>query len=271
MYISREKQNMILDLLVEGMSIRAISRLTKVDTKTILRLLVKAGEKCHNLYNRMMTNLTCERIQADEIWTFVNTKDEHLKNPFEEKEWGDQYVFVALDADTKLVPTFYVGKRTPESTMRFIFDLKMRLNNKPQLTTDGYSPYLVAVDKAFGNDVHYAQVIKQYSGDNVTESKRRYAPADIIGVLLQNVKGHPMEKHISTSFVERQNLSMRMNMRRFTRLSNGFSKKAENLFYMLSIYYMHYNFIKIHGTIKTTPAVKARLVDKVWTWDNIFA
>ncbi len=268
MHITREKQNMILDMLVEGMSIRSISRLTGVEKKTISRLLVMAGDKCANLMKNTMKDLQCKEVQCDEIWTFVHTKKERLAKRDVTK--GDQYIFVALDANTKLIPTFYVGKRDTVSTFKFMQDLRKRVVNKFQLTTDGFKPYLEAVEKYFGMDVDYAQLVKQYNGENVVESKRRYAPADFIGSLLKKITGEPKVSKISTSHVERQNLTMRMNMRRLTRLTNGFSKKLENLKAMLAIYFVHYNFIRIHSSLRMPPAMKAGLVNTLWTWDNVF-
>lgn len=272
MYVSRDKQNMILDLLVEGMSIRAISRLTRVDTKTILRLIEKAGEKCSIFLDRKMRELHCEHIQCDEIWTFVHAKHDSL--PFckiRKPEYGDAYVFVAIDANTKLVPFFEVGKRDMETTQKFIYQLRSRVISKFQLTTDGFGCYDKAITYAFKGKIDYAQVYKRYSGENVIEAKRRYSPVHLTDVLLKPIMGNPDLKKISTSYIERQNLNMRMNMRRFTRLTNGFSKKFDNLVCMLAIYYAHYNFIRIHGTLKTTPAVRARIADKVYTWDDMFA
>jgi IS1 family transposase len=273
MNINQEKQNQILNMFVEGLSVRSISRLTGVHKTTILRLLVMAGNRCKQILNKKMTNLSFKSVQCDEIWTFVHTKEDNLK--FYQINKGDQYIFVALDADSKLIPSFYIGKRDSVSTNRFISDLQGRLSNKIQLTTDGFTSYLTAVENAFGGDVDFAQLIKQYHGDgkeeeNVIEAKRRYAPVDIIGVTSHRVCGKPNFEDISTSYVERQNLTMRMQMKRFTRLSNAFSKKIENLKAMLAIYFAHYNFMRIHGSLRMTPAMAAGITNRIWDWNDVF-
>lgn len=273
MYLPVGKQNMILNMLVEGMSIRSVSRLTNVDKNTILRLIEIAGKRCGSYLNKAMVKLPCKTMEIDEIWSFVHTKQDNL--PYSEKrdvEFGDQYIYIALDANSKLIPTFLVGKRNEITTHQFIWDLKTRLANRIQLTTDGFKPYLSAVEEAFGANVDFAQLVKEYGKDErVVEAKRKYAPPEITGVHLDTVTGNPDIDKISTSDVERHNLTMRMQLKRLGRLTIAFSKKLDNLVSMLAIYLVHYNFMRIHGNLKTTPAIKAGIQSKVLDWSEILA
>jgi IS1 family transposase len=267
--LSREKQVQVIAALVEGNSVNSTVRMTGVHKTSILKLLAALGSACADYQDRTMRNLKCKRIQCDEIWQFVYAKE---KNVPEDKKghfgFGDVWTWTAIDADTKLVPAFMVGNRDARSASMFIDDLKGRLANRVQLTTDGLKCYLTAVENAFGADIDYAQLIKIYGA---TQEETRYSPAECIGCETKIIQGQPDKSHISTSYVERQNLTMRMRMRRFTRLTNGFSKKVENHAYALALFYMHYNFCRIHQTLRVTPAMEAGISDHVWSLDELAA
>ena len=257
-----EKKLAVLGCLVEGNSVRATSRLTGVEKKTILRLLVSVGSKCQKLLDTKMQNLGCRHIQCDEIWTFVHIKQKRLNGDHDHIRMGDQYIFVALDAETRLVPCFRVGKRDAENTWYFVQDLQARLTHRVQLTTDGFRNYLPAVEDAFGANVDFAQLIKVYEHD---ESKReRYSPSDVVQVVPIPISGKPDPNLISTSYVERQNLTIRMQLRRFTRLTNAFSKKLPNLRAVVAIHFAHYNFVRVHQSLRVTPAIAAGITDHLW-------
>jgi IS1 family transposase len=264
-----EKRTQILGMMVEGNSLRAISRLADVSINTVTKLLVDAGRVCAEYQNKTLINLTCKRIQCDEIWSFCYAKEKNV--PADKRGifgYGDVWTWVAIDADTKLVPTFMVGTRGATTAKRFMDDLAARLKNRVQLTTEGHRVYLDAVERAFGSEIDYAMLVKLYGHDSA-DDETRYSPAECIGCREQAITGRPDPKHISTSFVERQNLTMRMSMRRFTRLTNGFSKKVENHAWMLAIHYMHYNFCRIHKTLRVTPAMAAGVCDHVWDISDI--
>lgn len=268
--IPKERQIQILKALVEGNSIRSIERMTGTHRDTIMRLLVRVGNQCQKVMDNKMKGFHSHRIQVDEIWTFIKKKEKRLT--WEERlnpNLGDQYVFVALDADTKLVPTFAVGKRNTETALRFILDLENRLkgNGRIQLTTDGFKSYIEAVEQAFGPDIDFAQLIKLFSTDY--PGAGRYAPPKITEVISKIINGSPNPKFISTSYVERQNLTMRMQIRRFTRLTNGFSRKIENLKAALALHFAHYNFMRIHQTLRVTPSMEAGITDHVWEWEEL--
>jgi IS1 family transposase len=215
-----------------------------------------------------MINLHLRKIQVDEIWTFVGKKQKELKQSEKnDPELGDQYVFVALDADTKLIPAFRIGKRTSDIAHPFMVELQTRINTRFQLSTDSFVGYSDAVDRVFGEDVDYGQVHKHYGEENGGE--KRYSPASIIRVTIKSLLGEPVRKYISTSYVERQNLTMRMRMRRFTRLTNAFSKKLENLKAALALHFFHYNFMRIHQTLGVTPAMEARISNHIWGWEEL--
>ena len=236
-----EKQVQVVAALVEGTSINATCRMTGTAKNTVLKLLADIGPVCLDYQDKAFRNLTCKRLQCDEIWSFCYAKEKNV--PKEKKGcfgYGDMWTFTAICADTKLVPSWYVGSRTIEDATIFLKDLDGRLQNRVQLTTDGHKMYLWAVDNAFGGDVDFSQLHKIYG--SAPDAEVRYSPAECIGVEAKKVQGNPDDEHISTSYVERQNLTMRMSMRRFTRLTNGFSKKAENLVHAVSLYFMHYNF-----------------------------
>ncbi len=268
--LSTERKIQILKSLVEGNSIRSIERMTGTHRDTIMRLLVKTGNECQRTLDKHLHNFHCRVIQCDEIWTFIRKKERRL-NPQEQTnpELGDQFVFVGLDAETKLVPTFTVGKRSNQTARRFMKELQHRLsgNGRIQLTTDAFRSYIQAVKEAFGNDVDFAQLSKIYSPTKPDFG--RYSPPRVSGVLSTIVNGNPDPRHISTSYVERQNLTMRMQMRRFTRLTNAFSKKMENLKAALALHFCHYNFMRIHRTLGMTPAMKAGISTHVWTWGKL--
>jgi IS1 family transposase len=263
------KKALILSHLVEGNSVRSIERITGVHRDTILRLLNSAGEKALDILDSELVNLEPKRIQLDEVWTYVSKKQARL-SPEERKagEYGDQYVFVALDPQTKLVVAFTVGKRTLETALSFMYDLKTRIGTRFQLTTDSFSPYFQAVDSVFGDDIDYAQVHKSYSDEDI-KGEHRYSPGCIVSINIRPLLGNPIRKHISTSLVERQNLTMRMQMRRFTRLTNAFSKKLQNLKAALALHFLYYNFIRIHQSLRVTPAIEAGITNHIWTWEEL--
>lgn len=266
--LSKEQRTKIIAALVEGNSLRATSRMCGVAFNTVLKLLPEIGRACADYQDTMLRNLTCKRIQCDEIWSFCYAKD---KNVPEEKRgqfgFGDVWTWVAIDAETKLVASFMVGTRGAQTANRFMQDLASRLANRVQLTTDGHRVYLTAVEDAFGVDIDYAMLVKLYGND--AESETRYSPAECIGCQSVGITGRPDPKHISTSFVERQNLTMRMMMRRFTRLTNAFSKKAENHIWAIALHYMHYNFCRIHQSLRVTPAMASGITDHVWDVSDI--
>lgn len=257
------KRVQIVSALVEGCSIRSIVRMTGVSKNTIAKLLVELGAACSEYLNKTLVNLPCERIQCDEIWSFVGAKD---KNVSAEKRGtfgiGSVWTWVAIDADTKLVCSWLVGARDAGCATEFIRDLAGRLSHRVQLTTDGHKPYLTAVEDAFGSDVDYSMLVKIYG--SAPEGEKRYSPAECLGCKKEPISGNPDPKYISTSYIERQNLTMRMSMRRFTRLTNAFSKKIENHIAALAIFYMHYNFVRIHQTLRVTPAMAAGIVTSPW-------
>jgi IS1 family transposase len=254
--------------LVEGNSIRAVARMTGIARNTITGLLVDLGTACAEYQDTALRNLPCKRIQCDEIWAFCYAKD---KNVPTEKQgqfgFGSVWTWTAIDADTKIVCSWMVGSRDTESAHEFMQDLVGRLANRVQLTTDGHHPYLEAVDYAFGGDVDYAMLVKIYGGSE--EAEKRYSPAKFVAAEKRTITGNPKRKHISTSFVERQNLTMRMSMRRFTRLTNGFSKKVENHIAAVSLHFMYYNFVRIHQTLRETPAMAAGVTDRLWEISDI--
>jgi IS1 family transposase len=245
--------------------------MTGVAKNTVAKLLVELGAACTKFMDGAMRNLSCQRIQADEIWSFVGAKQKNVQpHHFEDGGYaGDVWTWTAIDADTKLVPCWMLGGRDAAAARDFIEDLAGRLVNRIQLTTDGLKVYLTAVDKVFGNDVDYAQLVKIYG--NAPEGEKRYSPAVCTSCEAHPVKGNPDPAHINTSYVERQNLSMRMSMRRFTRLTNAFSKKLENHAAAVALYFTWYNFGRVHQTLKTTPAVRAGVTDHAWSIDEIVA
>jgi IS1 family transposase len=259
-----EKAESILKLLVEGMSVRSIERITQVHRDTILRLLLVAGERCQKLMDFQMRGLKCRRLQCDEIWTYVGKKNRHVRKE-DSPELGDQWIFVALDADSKLIPCFVVGKRTKETTHAFLYDLKERLTeDRFQITTDGYHFYR-SIQGIFAGQADFAQLVKLF-GDFGQErgSEARYSPSGLTEVISKVIDGRPDPDHISTSYVERQNLTMRMQIRRLTRLTNAFSKKLENLKAAIALHFAWYNYVRVHRSLRVTPAMEAGLTNRVW-------
>ena len=265
--LNKAKQVQIIASLVEGNSLRATSRMCDVAFNTVLKLLPEIGQACEEYQRRVFVNLPCKRIQCDEIWSFCYAKDKNLPA---DKKGGSVWTWVAIDADTKLVPCWRVGGRDAWNAQHFMYDLKSRLANRVQLTTDGHRVYLIAVELAFGTEIDYAMLVKLYGNDPRGE-ETRYSPAECIGCRAVPIEGNPKKQHISTSFAERQNLTMRMSMRRFTRLTNGFSKKVENHIHHLALHYMHYNFCRVHQTLRVTPAMEAGITDHVWSLEEVVA
>jgi IS1 family transposase len=260
--LSKEKQAQIVSALVEGNSIRATARMTGVEHKTVIRVLLRTGENCSGILDRNLRGIRSNFVQVDEIWTYVGVKQIRLNESHNPVTMGDQFVFVAMDAETKLVPSFRVGKRNPENAYYLMRDLHARLATRVQLTTDGFRPYINAVEDTLGANVEYAMLIKTYHDSMQTE--KRYAPSEIVQAVPIPVTGDPQPAFISTSHIERQNLTMRMQLRRFTRLTNAFSKKLENLKAALSLHFAHYNFCRVHQTLRVTPAMAANVSDRVW-------
>lgn len=264
-----EKRVAILNMLVEGSSMRSISRVVDVSINTVTKLLEDAGEACAKFHHDTVRNVTAERIQCDEIWSFLYAKEKNVKEAKSAPEGaGDVWTWTGIEADTKLIVSWLVGGRDAGYASEFMEDVAARLANRVQLTTDGHKAYLTAVEGAFGADVDYAQLVKLY-GAAPDAFKGRYSPAECIGIKKTVVEGNPDMKYVSTSYVERQNLTMRMNMRRFTRLTNGFSKKLDNHMHALALYFVHYNFCRIHKTLRVTPAMAAGLTDELLSMADI--
>ena len=265
-----EKRRQILAMLVEGSSMRSISRVADVSINTVTKMLCDAGDAALVMHHENVQNVTASRIQCDEIWSFCYAKQKNVKKAkAAPSEAGDVWTWTALDADTKLIVTYLIGGRDADYAIEFMDDLRARLANRVQLTTDGHKAYLEAVEGAFGGDVDYAQLVKIYG--QTPEGQRRYSPPECVGARKRHVEGNPDMQHVSTSYVERQNLTMRMSMRRFTRLTNAFSKKYDNHVHALAIYFYHYNFCRIHKSLRVTPAMEAGLTDHVWSFDDLIA
>lgn len=263
-----EKRAQIIGMMVEGMSIRAIARLTGASKNTIVKLLIDAGEACSDYQNRTLRNLKCQRLQLDEIWSFVYAKAKNVRDAKAAPDVaGDVWTWTAIDADSKLIASWMVGDRSTDTARVFVDDLASRLIGRVQITTDGHRPYLEAIEGAFGATVDYAMLEKIYASP--VEGQKRYSPPVCVGAKRREITGSPDPDHISTSFAERQNLSMRMGMRRFTRLTNAFSKKVENHAHAIAIYFMHYNFVRIHQTTRVTPAMAAGVTSKLWSISDI--
>jgi IS1 family transposase len=261
--LNKDKRIQVIAALVEGNSVRATCRMTGVAKGTVLRLLAEVGQACADYQDRAIRNVKSRRIQCDEIWSFCYAKSKNVPEDMRGKFGvGDIWTWVAIDAETKLAISWLVGGRSAGYAKAFIADLATRLANRVQLTTDGYKIYLDAVEGAFGCDVDYATLVKLYGDDRQAET--RYSPAQCIGAQAAVITGKPDPRHISTSFVERQNLTMRMGMRRFTRLTNAFSKKVENLRHAVALHFAFYNLCRIHQTLRVTPAMEAGLTDHVW-------
>jgi IS1 family transposase len=265
--LNKTKQLMAISALVEGNSIRSTERMTGVHRDTIMRLMVRVGEGCKCLMDQSMRDLSCEQIQVDEIWSYVGKKQRHVSKDDDKSRVGDVWTWVALDADTKLVPCYRVGKRTSLDAHAFMHDLADRLANRVQISSDGLSVYVDAVESAFGADVDYARVVKAYEAEPIGPG--RYSPPKVVDIERSIVAGNPNPERMSTSHVERQNLTMRMSMRRFTRLTNAFSKKIENLRAAVALHFAHYNFVRIHRSLRVTPAMAAGVAPKLWSMEDL--
>jgi IS1 family transposase/transposase-like protein len=266
-YIQTEKAVQVISLLTEGMSVRAVSRITRVHKATILSLLITVGDKCRRVFDKYVRNVRPRFVQADELWSFVHTKERQLGSD-DPAEWGDAYTWIALDSETKLILSYHVGKRDAESAFVLARDLSERVTGRFQITTDGFKPYISAIEDCFGAEVDYAQLIKIY-GRAKTEGPDWYAPTKVLDAIPVQVSGSPKIERISTSHVERANLSVRMHLRRFTRLTNAFSKKLDNLKAAVSVYMAWYNFCRVHQTLRVTPAMEAQITDHVWSVEEL--
>lgn len=268
--LDRKARAQILHLLCEGQSIRAITRLTGASKNTVAKLLVDAGHACAAYQDKALRNLPCKRVQMDEIWSFVYAKAANVEKAKAAPEAaGDVWTWTAICADTKLIVSWLLGARDQDAALTFVRDLESRLANRVQLTSDGHRPYLYAVEAAFADQVDYAMLIKIYGSD--PQAEVRYSPARCLGADKKPKIGNPDPKHISTSYAERSNLTMRMHMRRFTRLTNAFSKKVENHAAAIALHTMYYNFVRIHQTLKVTPAMAAGVTDKLWEMEDLVA
>jgi IS1 family transposase len=277
--LSTSKRAQIAAALCEGNSIRATARMIGASKNTVVKLLVDLGTACSDFQGEALRGLTCRHIEVDEIWSFVGMKAKtaRRKGRGDDPTVGDTWTFTAIDADTKLVPSWLVGSRDAGCAIEFLRDLAGRLTHgiRPQMTSDGHSMYLEAVEDAFGCEIDYAMLIKEY-GEDPEEDKRRYSPARIRSCTVNVIQGEPDPERICTSIVERSNLTMRMSMRRMTRLTNAFSKKVQNLAHAVSLHFMAYNFVKPHGTLTkaaggtpTTPAMAAGVATRPWTYEQV--
>ena len=266
--LSLEKRTQIVGLLVEGNSLRATSRLADVSINTVTKLLVDIGNACQKYHDETVKHLETKRVECDEIWSFVYAKEKNL--PLEQRGKfgiGSVWTWVAIDAESKLAISYLVGNRDAEYAKIFMFDVASRLKNRVQLTTDGLRAYLEAVEESFGADIDFAQLVKMYG--KPIDGDHRYSPAECTGIHKQVITGEPKLRKISTSYVERQNLTMRMNLRRFTRLTNAFSKKVENHAHAIALHFMYYNFVRIHKTLRVSPAMAAGVTKKLWSVEDI--
>jgi IS1 family transposase len=270
--LSREEKVRVVSCLVEGNSLRSTVRMTGIHRTTIQKLLVELGSACSAYQDTAFRSLPCKRLQCDEIWSFVGCKQKQVGPEQRTKGFGDVWTWTAIDADTKLVPCWFVGHRDASAAYHFMHDLAGRLANRVQLTTDGHRAYLSAVEDAFGCEIDFAQLVKIYGnaiGPDQGQAEVRYSPAICMGARKAVITGQPDHDHISTSYAERANLTMRMSMRRFTRLTNAFSKKLENHEAAIALHFMHYNFARVHQTLRCTPAMEAGVSDHVWSIDEI--
>ena len=261
---------LFLNMLCEGSSMRAVSRMAGVSINTVSKLLIDAGKACAAFHDENVRDVTTARVQCDEIWSFTYAKQKNVekaKNAPEEA--GDTWTWTALDSDSKLIVSWLMGGRDGEYALAFMDDLRQRLANRVQLTTDGHKAYLEAVEESFGADIDYAMLVKMYGEPADKGPERKYSPSVCTGAKKETIQGSPDEKHVSTSYAERQNLTMRMRMRRFTRLTNAFSKKFDNHMHMVALYTVWYNFVRIHKTLKVTPAMAAGLTDRLWSMEDV--
>ncbi len=269
-HLTRDKQVAVVGALVEGCSIRSTERMTGVNRQTIGNLVLRMGEGCARLLDESMQDLPCKRLEIDEMWAFVGKKQRHVTKRDDASRVGDAWTYVAIDAETKLVPSFLVGKRTAATTDAFIADVAARLRNRVQVSTDGLRLYVSAIADAFGTDgVDYAMIVKSYEADPIGPG--RYSPPKVTSIEKKPIMGSPIEEHVSTSYVERQNLTMRMGMRRYTRLTNGFSKKLENHVAATALHFAHYNFVRRHQTLRVSPAMAAGVSETLWSTPALVA
>lgn len=268
--LDSKTQARVVGCLIEGCSIRATVRMTGVAKNTVVKLLADIGTACAEYHDRAVRNLRVRRLQCDEIWCFVGCKKKNATPEQKAEGWGDVWTWTAIDADTKLCVSYLVGDRGKGCATEFMADCAQRIQGRPQITTDNHAPYLRAIEDAFGAGADYAMLHKIY-GASSDEELRRYSPARCIGAAMKVVSGRPDPKHVGTSHVERQNLTMRMQMRRFTRLTNGFSKKIENHHYAVALHFAFYNFCRVHQSLRVAPAMQAGLADHVWTLDELCA
>jgi IS1 family transposase len=266
--LTSEKRAQLVSCLAEGNSLRATARMTGACFNTVLKFLPQIGAACSNYQDRVFRNLTCKRIQCDEIWAFVGAKDKNATPDKKADGWGSVWTWLAIDADTKLIPCWFIGERDGPAAWHFMHDLAGRLAHRVQLTTDGHKPYLAAVEDAFGEDIDFAQLVKIY-GAGEQGPHTRYSPAQCMGTRLAAVTGQPDAGHVSTSYIERANLTLRMGNRRFTRLTNAFSKKVANHEHAVALSMMHYNFCRIHASLRVTPAMQAGVADHVWSLQEV--
>lgn len=265
-HVARSK---ILHLLCEGNSIRSVTRLTGASKNTVIKLLIDAGKACMAFHDANVRNVNAKRVQVDEIWSFTYAKQKNVAAAKAAPDGaGDTWTWTAIDADSKMILSYFIGGRDGECAMWFVDDLRQRLAGRIQLTSDGHKAYLQAVEGAFGGEIDYAILHKVY-GNSPESAKGRYSPAECIGIEKNRIEGDPDMKHVSTSYVERSNLTMRMHMRRFTRLTNGFSKKVENHAYAVALHMMYYNFVKLHSKLKVSPAMAAGVSNKLWEIGDI--
>lgn len=267
--LSQDERVKIVAALVEGNSLRSVSRMTGIARNTITKLLVDLGQACMVYHDAHVRNVRVRRLQCDEIWAYVGAKARNVSVEKKEIGWGDVWTWVGLDADTKLVMSYLVGGRGAGWARDFMMDCASRIAGTPQITTDAHKPYLKAVEEAFGGDADYAMLHKVFGASD--EPEHRYSPAKCIGCDMKTISGVPDPKHVSTSYVERQNLTMRMSMRRFTRLTNGFSKKLENHAYAVALHFQYCNFVRIHQTLRVTPAMEAGLAGHAWSIAELVA
>lgn len=264
------KRAQILGLLVEGSSLRATSRLADVSINTVTKLLVDLGNACSEFQDKALRNLPCKRLQLDEIWAFCYAKQKNVEKAKAAPEGaGDVWTWTAIDADTKLAASWWVGDRSADTARVFVCDLASRLANRVQITTDGHKAYIEGMEEGFGGEVDYAVLEKVYHEEGSGKGPRRYSPPRMVRSYTTCCSGKPDKDHISTSYVERQNLTMRMSMRRFTRLTNAFSKKTENHAHAVAIHFMWYNFGRVHKTLRVTPAMEAGVADHVWSLEEV--
>jgi IS1 family transposase len=268
-HLRTEKKLAVLGALVEGCSVRSTERLTGVHRDTIIKFLVRVGTGCAALLDTKMVNLGCERLELDELWSFVGKKQRRVKATDDVSRVGDMWTYVAIDATSKLIPSFLVGKRDAQNTNAFVSDVAARMRNRVQISTDGLRMYVEAVNAAFGDNVDYAEIVKSYEADAI--GLGRYSPPKVSSTEKTPIVGEPISEYVSTSYIERSNLNMRMGMRRFTRSTNAFSKKLENHMAAVALYVAHYNFVRTHRTLRVTPAVAAGVEAGRWDLDELLA